>query len=32
MANEPKTLPEGLKKDTTTGIGSNIKKIKVKKT
>jgi len=28
MANDPKTLPEGLKKDTTTGIGSNITKIK----
>ena len=30
MANDPKTLPEGLKKDTTTGIGSNITKIKPK--
>ena len=27
MANDPKTLPEGLKKDTTTGFGKNIKKI-----
>ena len=24
MANDPKTLPEGLKKDTTTGFGVNI--------
>ena len=28
MANDPKTLPEGLKKDTTTGMGANIKKLK----
>ena len=28
MANDPKTLPEGLKKDTTTGFGKNIKKLK----
>ena len=28
MANDPKTLPEGLKKDTTTGFGNTIKKIK----
>ena len=27
MANDPKTLPEGLKKDTTTGFGKTIKKI-----
>ena len=27
MANDPKTLPEGLKKDTTTGMGRNIQKI-----
>ena len=27
MANDPKTLPEGLKKDTTTGFGRTIKKI-----
>ena len=28
MANDPKTLPKGLKKDTTTGMGRNIQKIK----
>ena len=27
MANDPKTLPEGLKKDTTTGIGRNIQRL-----
>ena len=27
MANDPKKLPEGLKKDTTTGLGTTIKKI-----
>ena len=27
MANDPKTLPEGLNKDTTTGFGKTIKKI-----
>ena len=27
MANDPKTLPEGLKKDTTTGMGRNIQKL-----
>ena len=27
MANDPKTLPEGLKKDTTTGMGRNIQRL-----
>ena len=27
MANDPKTLPKGLKKDTTTGMGRNIQRL-----